>query len=684
MTNVIKVNTQILKSIPIDSGLKRYLIKWFSRMCECNGPSFAVSKVKGLRELLMKYISDPNRLQKLDEYLQQAPIRKNHRLKQLFSYADTNPIAVLAFLKMYLGEADTLVSVEESQQEMHDLLSTIVDEPGIPQPLKRWLSYLRKDYKELTALYNVILHDSSHPYHYVVKHHDLSLWNKYWSTWKGRLLKASKQAYEATTYENAPGVVPIPSMYADAKIDPSGSVSSAQFESDMMNFLRLFPDSNDGEEVFPLEILDWLIMAEEPDRVFNLFELDDIVSLSYDDVYVGQIHHIPKKGTVRRRPIAVPNRFLQKGMLPFQKFLYKVLRGLPRDHTFDQTKSSSYIKHRVDSGFYTCSVDLSHATDYLPKSVGDYIVDAIIPRDALDDSKVPADGLLLRQVFNHSPQPNEDFVLSRKLFDFMSRASWKNGEYLDSWKIGQPLGTLPSFGMLALEHNILLESLALSCGYIHSPYTVLGDDVLLFSKRMRTAYIKMMQDLGVPLSIHKSYEHNLVEFAGQIVVKNQPVSYTPDPAKVSWYNLFDYSRNSGFLLSYHELPHDIRKGLSRRAQRVSLTGDKFYRLCAELYFAYFGSPYHSYMDYSMGILPFFVEVIESECKLRPDLPELSSGWNVLHYHGRELLAYTGRAYLRKQRTTPEWVRKKFKPMTTNAIIAFTMKAVELSTASNEG
>lgn len=684
MVKTIKVNTQILKSIPLDSGLKRYLIKWFSKMCECNGPDFAVSRCKELRELLMQYISDPNRLQKLDEYLNKAPIRKNHRLKQLFSYGDTNPIAVLAFLKMYLGEAETLVSVEDSQVEMHHLLSTITVEPAIPSPLKRWLTYLHKSWKELDALYNTILHDSNHPYNYVVRCHTKAQWLQYWTTWKGRLLKAANKAYKATTYENDPGVVPIPSMYADIVKSPFGEITSEQFTAHANDFLGLFPDARGGEEVFPLEVLDWLVLGAEPDRVFNLFELDDIIdSLDPDQTYVGEIHHIPKKGTVRRRPIAVPNRFLQQGMLPYQKFLYKVLRGLPRDHTFDQTKSASYIKHRVDSGFYTCSVDLSHATDYLPKCIGDYIVDSIIPSEAKPMAKLTPEERMLTSIFGRS-KANDDFVISRELFDFMSRATWKNGEFLDSWKIGQPLGTLPSFGMLALEHNILLESVAVNCGYLHSPYTVLGDDVLLFSKRMRTAYIKMMQSLGVPISIHKSYEHNLVEFAGQIVVKNQPVSYTPDPNKVTWYNLFDYSRNSGFLLSYQELPLGIRRKLSRRAQQVSLTGDKFYRLCAECYFAYYGSPYHSYMDYSMGIFPFFVEALESQLKLEPDPPELSSGWTVLNHHGQELLAYTGKAYLRKQKTTPEWLKKKFKPMTTNAIIAITMRAVELSTASDEG
>jgi hypothetical protein len=325
---------------------------------------------------------------------------------------------------------------------------------------------------------------------------------------------------------------------------------------------------------------------------------------------------------------------------------------------------------------------LSHATDYLPKVVGDYIVDSIIPRDALLWDQCPEEERANRDVFGH-PLLNMDFIHSRWLFDFMSRAPWQNSEYQDSWKIGQPLGTLPSFGLLALEHNVLLESLALSCGYLHSPYTVLGDDVLLFSKRMRKAYIKMMHELGVPLSLHKSYEHNLVEFAGQIVVRNQSPSYTPDPLRVTKYNLFDYSRNSGILLSYRELPLRIRKWLTRKAQIVSLPGNKFYRLCAELYFAYYGSPYDSYMDYSMGILPYFVEAVESNKRLNPDLPEKTSGWTVVERHGTQRLLYTGKGYRRKPDNDPNWFKQKYKPLSTNAIIAFTMRAVELSTLHEE-
>jgi hypothetical protein len=301
--------------------------------------------------------------------------------------------------------------------------------------------------------------------------------------------------------------------------------------------------------------------------------------------------------------------------------------------------------------------------------IADYIVDAILPKEALSTD-----------IFS-TPRPNEDFVRSRQLFDFMSRAQWRNGEHLDSWKVGQPLGTLPSFGTLALEHNILLESLALYCGYLHSPYTVLGDDVLLFSKRMRRAYITLMEELGVPLSIHKSYEHNLVEFAGQILIKNHLPAYTPDPAKVSWYNLFDYSRNSGIQLSYRELPSGIRKKLTRLAHKVSLSGSEFFRVATECYSAYYSSPRQSYMLSSMRFFPYFVEALESTIKVDPE-PALTSGWSIYNPYGDgERLIFTGRAYERKL-NDQSWFKQKYKPLTTNAIIAFTMRAVEGYTQDN--
>jgi len=417
-------------------------------------------------------------------------------------------------------------------------------------------------------------------------------------------------------------------------------------------FLEYFPGFRDLEETVPVDALDWIIyeLSQDKSKIFAAYELDELYGEASSEVYVGEIHHIPKKGTVSRRPIAAPNRLLQYGLVPFGELLYRILRRLPRDHTFAQRKSVPYIQSRLNKGYYVCSVDLSKATDYLPKSVGDYILDSILPEDL-----------------------NKDILASRNLFDYMSRAPWKNGNHLSNWKVGQPLGTLPSFGMLGLTHNILLESLALSAGYLHSPYTVLGDDVLLFSKRMRKIYISIMDRLGVPLSLHKSYEHNLVEFAGLVMIAGQPARYCPDHQAVNKYNLFDWSRNAGFLLSFSELPGKIQKWLTRKATKVSLSGGTLYRLAAELYFATYWSGYDSYMDLTMEVLPTYVSLLQD--RVLPD-QDMASGWNVATGPDKEQrLIHLAPTPLRNERKLER--NMKYKPLSTTAIIRNAMDTLRV-------
>lgn len=671
------VNLTVLNSIPLDKGLKRYLIKWFQRMSDANGLSFAATKVKEARETMMAYIADPNRLEKLEEYEARIPIRKNGRLKQLFGYAETQPRAVLDLLKFYLGEAATQVSVEQSQDEMHELLSTIDGDRKVPQSMLTWLEYLTKSRKELYREYWNARGSQEHPYHYVCLHHSVKVWMQYWWTWYNRTIRAWARLLHDGRYDLSDvslTVNPVPSMYADfIESKASSAGDSEQLRKDAEQFIGYFPDSNGGEEYCPVDLLDYCMSDAETGRVFNVFELDDIIdSKDIESQSVGQIHHIPKKGTIRRRAIAVPNRFLQKGMKPIQLFLYDGLRFLPRDHTFDQSKSAKYIKQRLDKHHYCCSIDLSHATDYLPYEIADVLFHHLW---------MAASTLVTKRWQHYSKDERVSvrknvlsLVNSMSLFHWVRKQSWKNGEYLDSWKVGQPLGTYPSFGLLAWSHNLLAEALALSGGYIHSPYTVLGDDFLSFSKRMRKMYIQTMEELGVPLSLHKSYEHRLVEFAGLVLIEGQPVSYCPDPNKVQWYNLFDYSRNSGFLLSYRELPRGIQERISRKAMKVALSGKDLYRIAAECYFAEYGSPYNSYMAKTMEVLPLYFSLDD-----KPKLPaeaEVSSGWNLLSFNGKEKLAFTGRGLIRKP-GTPDWVKEKFKPATTDAILRKAMRAIEL-------
>lgn len=175
------------------------------------------------------------------------------------------------------------------------------------------------------------------------------------------------------------------------------------------------------------------------------------------------------------------------------------------------------------------------------------------------------------------------------------------------------------------------------------------------------------------MSLHKSYEHNLVEFAGLVMIANQPARYCPDHLAVNKYNLFDWSRNAGYLLSYSELPSGIQKWLTRKATKVSLTGGTLYRLAAELYFATYWSGYDSYMDKTMEVLPTYVSLIQD--REIPDT-DMASGWNVVGAPGKEQrLIHLARTPLRNERKLER--NMKYKPLSTTAIIRNAMDALRV-------
>ena len=259
--------------------------------------------------------------------------------------------------------------------------------------------------------------------------------------------------------------------------------------------------------------------------------------------YVGYIQHIPKKGTIKRRPIAVPNRFVQDGMVPIYQVLKHLVRRLPCDATFDQSRFDTKIQNRVNNkNLYIGSVDLSQATDNLPLSWGKFLVEELV---------LP--------MYSSS----ELVDTSWNLFLEASRAKWNNDGIMSRWTVGQPLGSLPSFPLLAVTHNLLLEALSFTNGFGHSPYAVLGDDVVLFNKKLRKQYIRLMTNRGIPLSLHKSYEGNLSEFAGKIYIKGQIPRFVSDQTAIHWNNMFDYQRSTGVIIPFNNLPKAVRKRFTR-------------------------------------------------------------------------------------------------------------------------
>lgn len=530
-------NRVILQSIPLPADFKRYFIMKWKHLNVHNGPMYASNIFKKIKEIAMAYISDEDRINNRNDYINSLPIRKNGWAMMIFDLCETNPHAVLDFFKIYTSFEEPLVSVKESSDSQHQYLRTRSDEidDTVPQFLVKWVSEF-KLYRNLKFGISSkrglgygpglsIVRDQNHPLHRLSEQEV----NSYWKKW----IRIFDRNYQ---FGNRKLKFPNPTLYSDYGVDIYDDLSSDQFSEDLRDLVDLVAD-----ESWDQDILDATVYSHLPDE-FDLF--DDAEPRS---VPSGNVHHIPKKGTVNRRPIAVPNRFLQTGLEPLGHFLYDTLSLFPHDATFDQNRFTRDIQSRVDQHKYVGSVDLSQATDNLPVSWFHYIYN---------------------ELFDHTRIP-EEIQNSYRLFQEMLKHPWRNGDHQSYWTIGQPLGTYPSFAILGITHNIIAEALAYDRGYTHSPYYIIGDDIVFLSKSLRKKYIGKMGEHHIPLSLHKSYENRLTEFAGRIYIRNQHPHFVSDHNLITWPSLFDYQSSTGIMIPWRNLPKSLQRRWAKSFDSVN-------------------------------------------------------------------------------------------------------------------
>jgi hypothetical protein len=659
------VNDVILRSIPIDKGLKRYFISKYGWLCRHNGPAFAADVFKTLREVLLAYRADPRRVDNFEDYLSRCPVRKNGWLRKLFMYMDSHPEYVLQFLKLYVGLNEPLVTVTESANSedayLHSRESAVNSD--VPSNLKRWLEVIlgkplsKESYQEIVWLDRHGMGFADRALRYLLPYMRHHSWEEYmayirkWKriTWIHEISDDELREY-ATTKE------PLPEVYVDFD---STEETSASLERDLWNFAMCEASSYSWDSlpviapqylVYCQELLNpaWQGIAEQ--ILEGEYELN-CTKTFLDGMYVGDIHHIPKKGTVVRRPIAVPNRIFQMGMAPASLVLEKLLKKFPQDATYNQHRFDKKITNRVcNPNLYVGSVDLSKATDNLPLSWGEYIWDTLI-----------------------GPRVSDFANQSWGLFVACSQAAWNNDGILSRWTVGQPLGCLPSFKVLGLTHNMYLESLALANGYGHSPYAILGDDVVIFTKKLRKKYISDLQNRGIPLSLHKSYEGNLTEFAGKTYVRNHVPFYTSDQSPVHYNNLFDYQRATGIAIPWDHLPRSVRKRFAKQVVTeggVTSLAPLAYQLI-QVCTVTGGVVHSSYDEDELIKAYFYFDAVESDKDTIPD-PNLRTGIVKVGNHPISYLDYgyaEKHGYKQRFREIglPVWYKQKFRPVTTDML-----------------
>jgi hypothetical protein len=208
----------------------------------------------------------------------------------------------------------------------------------------------------------------------------------------------------------------------------------------------------------------------------------------------GEVHFLQEPGG-KLRSIASPLRIHQEALRPLAEELYGMIKSLPWDCTFDQSKAIPYIQSHLGKGGQVHSVDLSSATDLFPLSIQE---------------------TALRAILGQSSQSHVDLFLE------ISRATWKSEIGNIRWTKGQPLGLFPSFASFTLTHGLLL--LYLADGDYHDQFFVVGDDVVILEDSLRDKYISMLDRMRCPWSADKSISSTkLSEFAGKIITPNEVI-----------------------------------------------------------------------------------------------------------------------------------------------------------------
>lgn len=191
------------------------------------------------------------------------------------------------------------------------------------------------------------------------------------------------------------------------------------------------------------------------------------------------------------RVFAMVDPYTNWVLKPLHKILQKYLRGIPQDGTFDQHKPVKLLQSKGHKSFWC--YDLSAATDRLPLAIQTALLSPV-----LGEERASIWGRLLTE---------REYTL-----------------LMDSYKyaVGQPMGALSSWVMLALTHHFIVQLAALraKAGYEgkgssrmwrtsaeftwFEDYAVLGDDIVIANKEVAEQYVKIMDDIGVEIGLAKS------------------------------------------------------------------------------------------------------------------------------------------------------------------------------------
>jgi len=214
--------------------------------------------------------------------------------------------------------------------------------------------------------------------------------------------------------------------------------------------------------------------------------------LAFQNARIGPLHFGRlgfKEEPGKIRVFAMMNIITQTLMYPLHRWIFRHLRLLPNDGTFDQVEPIRNLLKRIGrERFWIASYDLSAATDRLPLSLQLSLLRPLLGDDL---TNLWADFMV-----------GHPYMLPKvaKSYNLGFNAVW--------YAVGQPMGALSSWAMLALTHHAIVQYAAHLAYPIRTSwflgYAVLGDDVVIADQAVAVKYLAVMKEIGVDISLAKS------------------------------------------------------------------------------------------------------------------------------------------------------------------------------------
>nr|DAC76944.1 TPA_inf: RNA-dependent RNA polymerase [Entomophthora muscae mitovirus 5] len=277
-----------------------------------------------------------------------------------------------------------------------------------------------------------------------------------------------------------------------------------------------------GGEYFAMkldELEEWYTQTNIPKCLIKVFKLKDpkgpikLAKLSVRD-----------DSSCKSRIFGILDYFSQTVLYVIHSCLFDILRRMPTDMTFDQTKGLKSLRPDKGSSFH--SIDLTAATDRFPVKLQTLVLAKLI-----GDAKAKVwESVLI----------DRDYYLKGK--------PWR-------YAVGQPMGAYSSWATFALTHHLVVYSAARRAGILKfSNYRILGDDIVIGNDQVAHHYREIMTQLGCGFSEKKTHvSPDFFEFSKRLVYQGQEFSIFPLSGLIEvvqkWHLLYEFLKqveNRGF------------------------------------------------------------------------------------------------------------------------------------------